>query len=147
VASRFELYEAVNVLPFFDLHYVHNTGAAFSFLDSAGGWQRWLFTGIAVVISGLIVYWLRRTPKSERWMSVALALVLGGAVGNLIDRAWLGYVIDFIDIYFDVFRFVLGSNHFPAFNIADSAICVGAGMLIVDAFRGKHESLSHPSAN
>ncbi|NIR58101.1 MAG: lipoprotein signal peptidase [Gammaproteobacteria bacterium] len=117
-------YEPVAVLPLLNLTLSYNTGAAFSLLAGAGGWQRWLFTLVAVVVAAAIVVWLRRLPAHERWTAGGLALVLGGALGNVIDRLWHGYVIDFIDVYY-------GEWHWPAFNIADSAITVGVGVLIV----------------
>lgn len=148
VVAAFQLYESVQLLPFFSLTYVHNTGAAFSFLHDAGGWQRWFFAGIAVAISLGIVVWLKRMPAGERWNAAALALVLGGALGNLYDRLMYGYVVDFLDVYADWFRPLLGgNNHFPAFNIADSAICVGAFMLLVDSFRKKPEASASASVS
>jgi signal peptidase II len=124
-SSNLGLHESVAVMPFFNFTLAHNTGAAFSFLSNASGWQRWFFTLIALVISVAICVWLRRLTSSDRWMSVSLTLVLGGALGNLWDRLTLGYVIDFLDFYY-------GSWHWPAFNIADSAITVGAVMLVID---------------
>ena len=118
---------ALPQFPGFNLTLVHNTGAAFSFLQDAGGWQRWFFVGVAVVITGVILAWLYRLPAHRRWLACALALVLGGALGNCWDRLTLGYVIDFIDIYY-------GHRHWPAFNVADSAITVGAIMVVIDAF-------------
>ncbi len=116
------------VMPGFNLTLLYNTGAAFSLFDDASGWQRWFFTGITVVIGVGIVFWLTTIGADERWAPAALALILGGALGNLIDRIYLGYVVDFIQIYYDRWSW-------PAFNLADSAICVGAVMLIV---RGPH---------
>lgn len=127
IADTFVLFESMNLFPGLNITYVHNTGAAFSFLSSAGGWQRWLFIGLSSVVSIGLVYWIYTLPVTWRWLAVALALVLGGAVGNLIDRVMLGYVIDFIDVYYDKW-------HFPAFNVADSAISVGVVMLIIDTF-------------
>ena len=127
VVGHFELYEAIDVLPVFELTRLHNTGAAFSLLAQASGWQRWFFVGLAVVVSGGIVYWLRNLPRdSAPFLPVALALVLGGALGNLVDRVWHGYVIDFLHFHWE-------AAYFPAFNVADSAITVGAGLLILDA--------------
>lgn len=117
------LYEPVSVLPLVNLTLMHNTGAAFSLLDRAGGWERWLFIGLAVVVSVAIIAWLRRLPVRAYWTAAGLALVLGGALGNLWDRLSQGYVIDFVDVYY-------GQWHWPAFNVADSAISVGAAMLI-----------------
>lgn len=113
--------------PGFNLTLVYNTGAAFSFLKDAGGWQRWFFVVVGIAISAVILTWLAKLPAHRRWLACALALILGGAAGNLWDRIALGYVIDFIDVYYQAW-------HWPAFNLADSAITVGAIMLIIDAF-------------
>jgi signal peptidase II len=102
---------------------VYNTGAAFSFLSQADGWQRWLFVGLAVVVSGVLVAWLMRLEAHERWTGAAIALILGGALGNALDRVLRGHVIDFIDLYYHQW-------HWPAFNLADSAITLGAALLI-----------------
>ncbi len=120
----------VPLMPSLNLTLMHNTGAAFSFLNEAGGWQRWLFALIALVVSSVLILWLRRLTSAQRWLAGALALVLGGAIGNLIDRLYLGYVIDFVDAYYDKW-------HWPAFNVADSAIFVGVVMLIIDSLRGE----------
>ena len=122
-------HRAVEVLPFLDWYLTYNTGAAFSFLAGAGGWQRWLFTAIAIVISGVILQWLRKLPDDETVTAASLSLILGGAIGNLIDRLYLGHVIDYIQVW-------LGSYPWPAFNIADAAISVGAVMLIFSSFAG-----------
>ncbi|MDX8129654.1 signal peptidase II [Methylomonas sp. OY6] len=127
VDGSMQLFESIPLLPYFNLTYVHNTGAAFSFLAQAGGWQRWLFAGLAVVMSSIIAVWLYRLKKHETLMAVALSLVLGGAIGNLIDRVAYGYVIDFLDVYYR-------NWHWPAFNIADSAICVGVGLMLLESF-------------
>jgi len=127
VSSVFRYGETVEVMPFFNLVLVHNTGAAFSFLAQAGGWQRWFFTAVAVVISGVLV-WMLRKPGTGRLLSAALALVLGGALGNLYDRVTVGYVVDFIQLH-------AAGWFFPAFNIADSAITVGVVLLIWDSIR------------
>lgn len=133
VDSSMQLHETIPLMPYFNLTYVHNTGAAFSFLSEAGGWQRWFFAALAIVISAVLSVWLARLQKHETLLAVALALVLGGAVGNLIDRLAYGYVIDFLDVYYK-------SWHWPAFNIADSAITLGVGLLLADSFRlGKSE--------
>lgn len=126
LASHYlQLHQPLAVLPGLNLTLTHNTGAAFSFLSDAGGWQRWLFIALAVVLSVVILIWLLRLPRDKRWLAGALALVLGGALGNLWDRVFLSYVIDFIDVYY-------GTWHWPAFNVADSSICIGAAMLIID---------------
>ncbi len=127
IASSMQLYESIQIMPFFKLTYVHNTGAAFSFLSEAGGWQRWFFAGLALAISVVIAVWLTRLKKHETLLAVALALVLGGAVGNLIDRLAYGYVIDFLDVYYDAW-------HWPAFNIADSAITLGVILMLAESF-------------
>lgn len=126
------LHEPVAVLPFFNLTLMHNTGAAFSFLHDASGWQRWFFAVLALVVSVALVLWLRRLQPQERWLAVALTLVLGGAVGNLVDRLMYGHVVDFIQLYYKDW-------YYPAFNIADSAITVGAVMLVIDTFKGKEK--------
>ena len=128
VASSMHLYESIALVPSFQLTYVHNPGAAFSFLSDAGGWQRWFFIALSSVVSVLISIWLVRLPTGLRWQAAGLALVLGGAVGNLVDRVLYGYVIDFLDIYYR-------SWHWPAFNVADAAITIGAVILLVDSFR------------
>ncbi len=124
-------HQPVPVLPGFNLTLMFNTGAAFSFLSEASGWQRWFFTAVALVVSAAIVVWLQRLPAGSRWLAAALALILGGALGNLWDRLALGHVIDFIQIYYDRWSW-------PAFNLADSAITVGAVMLVIDALRARH---------
>ncbi len=119
------------IFPFFNLMLLYNTGAAFSMLGHAGEWASWLFAGLAVLISILILLWLHRTPKANAWLGVALTLILGGAIGNLIDRISHGFVIDFIQLH-------LQQYYWPAFNIADSAICVGAVMVAIEVlFRHK----------
>ena len=119
---------SVELIPTLNLVLAYNTGAAFSFLSTAGGWQRWLFIGLAVVICGFILHWLRDLPRGARWFPLALSLILGGAVGNVIDRVRIGAVVDFIDFH-------VGDWHWPAFNVADSAICVGAALLVLGMFR------------
>ena len=135
ISHEFVLYESLTLFPGLNITYVHNLGAAFSFLSDAGGWQRWLFTGLSGGVSILLIFWLKRHPESGLWLAIALALILGGALGNMIDRIYLGYVIDFIDVYY-------GKWHWPAFNIADSAISIGAVMLIIDSFWFDHASVS-----
>ena len=106
---------------------LHNYGAAFSFLSDAGGWQRYFFTSLAALVSVIFVFWLMRMPKHVTILPMAIALILGGAVGNLIDRVTLGYVVDFIHVYYN-------NSHFPAFNLADSAITLGTILLLIDTF-------------
>jgi len=127
VDSGMQLYQSIPVIPYFNLTYVHNTGAAFSFLSQAGGWQRWFFAGLAFTVSVIITIWLARLKKHETMLAIALSLVLGGAVGNLIDRLVYGYVIDFLDVYYQDW-------HWPAFNVADSAITVGVILMLVESF-------------
>ncbi|MGY0218279.1 signal peptidase II [Endozoicomonadaceae bacterium StTr2] len=131
--SAFDLYERLSILPVFDLTLAYNTGAAFSFLSDAGGWQRWFFCGIAAVVSVVLVIWIRRLKEGETWLAIALTFVLGGALGNLYDRAVLGHVVDFILLHYK-------GSYFPAFNIADIAINIGAFMLIVDTFRHRKQA-------
>ena len=129
------LYDRVPINSFINLTHQRNTGAAFSFLANAGGWQRWFFVVLATVVSAVIVVWIWRIRREgQALLSAGLALVLGGAVGNLIDRVRLGHVTDFIQVWF-------GSWAFPSFNVADAAISVGAALLIIDAlfFSGKEE--------
>ena len=125
--------EPVAVVPFFNLTLLHNTGAAFSFLSDAGGWQRWFFAILAIGVSSGIVVWISRLEAQQRWLAIALALIVGGALGNLWDRLYFGYVVDFIQIYYQNDS---GQWYWPAFNIADSAISVGAVMLLIDGFFG-----------
>ncbi|GAB3370021.1 signal peptidase II [Azotobacter armeniacus] len=127
-----QLYQQIEIVPgLFSWTLAYNTGAAFSFLAGESGWQRWLFALIALAVSGVLVVWLKRLQSAETWLAVALALVLGGAVGNLFDRVAYGHVIDFILVHWQDRWF------FPAFNLADSAITVGAIMLALDMFISK----------
>ena len=134
IVGSFQLGDSQTLTSFFNLVRVHNSGAAFSFLASAGGWQRWFFTGIGVIATVFIVY-LMRSHASQTLFCFALALVLGGAVGNVIDRLLYGHVIDFLDFHWDGLAPLFFEGHFPAFNIADSAISVGTVCLIVDELR------------
>ncbi len=127
-------YEAVPVLPSFNLTLMYNTGAAFSILADAGGWQRWFFLVLSLAISVVLVIWLSRLKASERYLAAALALVLGGALGNFIDRVVFGHVIDFIQVYYDRW-------YWPAFNIADSAITIGAALLIINSLFGSQRDI------
>jgi signal peptidase II len=128
IEHHFELYQSVVLLPVLNVIRLHNTGAAFSFLAEGGGWQRWLFTVLALGVSVSIVVWLRRLDaRRQPWLTAGLSLVLGGAVGNVIDRLRLGFVIDFVHAHW-------ADAYFPAFNVADSAITIGAVLLIIDAW-------------
>lgn len=129
-ATVLPLHQPVAIWPSFNLLLTYNTGAAFSFLARAGGWQRWFFLGLGLAVSIGLIVWLRRIKLEERWLAAALALILGGAVANLIDRAWLGQVVDFIQLYYDRW-------YWPAFNVADSAISVGAVLLVIDSLRSR----------
>ncbi|NQY26859.1 MAG: signal peptidase II [Piscirickettsiaceae bacterium] len=131
MVSWLSLYETVAVIPYFNLTMAHNYGAAFSFLADAGGWQKWFFIILASVISLGLLYWLYKLAKTKL-EAVSVALILGGAIGNVIDRIYYGYVVDFLDVYY-------GSYHWPAFNIADSAICIGAVLIIIDSFTAKSD--------
>ncbi len=127
VVATMHLYQSIALTSFFNLTYVQNTGAAFSFLSDAGGWQRWFFSVLAFVISIVLTVWLYRLKKNETLLAISLALILGGAVGNLIDRVIYGYVIDFLDVYYQ-------SWHWPAFNVADSAISLGVMLMLLESF-------------
>ena len=139
-----EPYHPLPLVPMVNLTLMYNEGAAFSFLGDAGGWQRWLFTALAIGISVFIVVWLKRLEAHRRWEAAGLSLVLGGAVGNVIDRLLHGHVIDFLDVYYRAESclplFVKvnrlgGECHWPAFNVADSAITVGVVLLLFDSLR------------
>ncbi|MCG6967096.1 MAG: signal peptidase II [Chromatiaceae bacterium] len=130
VMSTFREYEVLTVWPVFNLTLVYNTGAAFSFLSDAGGWQRWFFVTVAGVIATAMVVWLARLDRSERLAGLGLALVIGGATGNLIDRLWLGKVVDFLQWHWHDW-------YWPAFNLADSAITLGVALLLLDGLFGK----------
>ena len=131
-SAMLQLYQPIPVMPLFNFTLAHNYGAAFSFLSDAGGWQRYALAIVALVTSIGITVWLKRLPKDDPWMAVSLSLILGGAIGNLYDRVVLGYVVDFLDFYWNV-------SHFPAFNIADSAITIGAVMMLIDLIRNPHK--------
>jgi signal peptidase II len=121
----------VEVFSWFNLTLQHNTGAAFSFLNDAGGWQRYFFTAIASVISIGLIAWLFLMPRSQKLLALALSLILGGAIGNLWDRVALGYVVDFVSVHY-------GGKYFPAFNIADASISIGAVLMLIDSFIHRH---------
>jgi signal peptidase II len=124
ILGYYRLGDATYVTSFFNVVRVHNTGAAFSFLSSASGWQRWFFTGIGIA-AALFIVWMLKSHAGQKLFSFAMACILGGAVGNVVDRSLHGYVVDFLDFHY-------ANWHFPAFNIADSAISVGAVCLILD---------------
>lgn len=133
VHSHFRLGERINVLPFFDWILAYNPGAAFSFLANAGGWQRWAFVGLAIVVSAWCWRWLRR--ETDARMQLALALIIAGALGNVIDRIWLGKVIDFALVYWQPWNW-----YYPAFNVADSSICIGAALILWSALFAKRDA-------
>jgi signal peptidase II len=127
IVKRFELYESIEVLPVLDITRLHNTGAAFSMLADASGWQRWFFALLAMAVGVAIIVWLGKLKARSQWMlSCSLSLILAGALGNLIDRLRLGHVVDFVHVHW-------GAAYFPAFNVADASITVGAGLLLLDA--------------
>jgi signal peptidase II len=126
--------QPVHVLPSFNLTLTYNTGAAFSLLAGAGGWQRWFFLDLGFLVSVGLVFWMQHLKSSDKWLAAALALILAGAVGNLIDRFCIGKVVDFIDFYYDLW-------HFPVFNIADVAINIGGVLLVADSIRSKQAKI------
>jgi len=130
-------YEPQSVLPMLNLTLMYNEGAAFSFLSNAGGWQRWFFVAVGVGVTVALIIWLRSLKGSERWQALGLTLIVGGAVGNLIDRVLQGRVVDFIDVYY-------GRWHWPAFNVADSAITVGVVLLLIDGVLEWRRARSSP---
>ena len=134
------MHQPVAILPSFNLMLTYNTGAAFSFLREAGGWQRWFFLSLSIAVSIGLIVWLTRLKPEEKRLALALALVLGGAIGNLIDRTWLGHVIDFIQLYYQ-------NWYWPTFNIADSAITVGAVLLVLDSLHSKDANSIDRSQN
>jgi len=136
IERALQLYEARFVLPVFNIVRAHNRGAAFSMFDEASGWQRWAFSALAAVVSAALIFWLARLERRANLMAAALALILAGAVGNVIDRLRLGYVIDFLQVHWH-------GHYFPAFNVADSAITVGAGLLLFDALLASRRSPGH----
>jgi len=127
--SGLKEYEPVELMPFLAMRLIYNRGAAFSFLSDASGWQRWFFIALALAVVIVLTAWLYRLHKNQVRTALALSLVLGGAIGNLVDRVLYGHVIDFIDVYY-------AGWHWPTFNIADSAITLGAALLLLDAFTG-----------
>ena len=127
VVTAFNLFESKSLLSWLNLTYVHNYGAAFSFLSDESGWQRWFLAVVALGISIGLLVWLAKLKPNQKLLAVSFAFILGGAIGNLWDRVAYGYVIDFIDVFY-------GTSHFPAFNGADSAICLGAFIMILESF-------------
>jgi signal peptidase II len=144
VLAALEPYEIVELAPNLNLTLMFNTGAAFSLLSDAGGWQRWLFAGFAVAVTLMLVVWLLRLRPGEGWLAVGLALIIGGAVGNLIDRALLGHVVDFIQVYLPFLPFAV-FNPWPSFNVADSAITVGVALLLLETLRNREPEGETPA--
>lgn len=129
ILNKFHLYESINVLPFFSITYVQNIGAAFSIFEG----QRWMLAAVALLISGAILYMLYRNKRQQKLENFSLSLILGGALGNLFDRLYHGFVVDFLDVNF-------GSWHYPTFNIADCAICIGIGLFILSSYKKPQKS-------
>jgi signal peptidase II len=137
VVKEIDYYSSgIEITPFFNIVHVYNKGAAFSFLASMGGWQRWFFVGVAVIITLVLLVLLLKTPKSKPWTCLAISLIIGGAVGNLIDRVVLGHVVDFLLFYIKTDS---GIWAYPAFNVADIGVCVGAALLVIISIFGKDE--------
>jgi signal peptidase II len=136
VLASMEPYQSLELMPNLYLTLMFNTGAAFSMLSDAGGWQRWLFAGFALLVTLVLSVWLLRLGKDERLLAAALALIVGGAVGNLIDRVLLGHVVDFIQVYLPFIPLRI-FNPWPAFNVADSAISLGVVLLLIQTFQGQ----------
>ena len=141
VLAALRPYEVLPLAPNINLTLMFNTGAAFSFLSDAGGWQRWIFAGFALAVTLALVVWLLRLKPQEHWLAAALALIVGGAVGNLVDRLLLGPVVDFIQVYLPFLPFAI-FNPWPAFNVADSAITVGVVLLLVESLRTHRQPTS-----
>ena len=131
IIGAFQLGDVRPVTEWFNLVRAHNKGAAFSFLADAAGWQRWFFTGLGLVVSGFIIWMIRNHP-TQKLFCFAVTMIMGGALGNVIDRLLHGYVVDFLQFRFDIFSVVFSGGYFPAFNIADSAITLGAISLVLD---------------
>ena len=129
VVQKFDLYESINVLPVFNLTYVRNYGAAFSFLADHDGWQKYFFILLAIGISLMLAYFMKKNRADQTLQNTAYALIIGGALANMVDRTYNGFVVDLFDFYWDIY-------HYPVFNVADIAICIGAGLLALDAFKG-----------
>ncbi len=131
ILGYYQLGDSTYITSFFNIVRVHNTGAAFSFLASAGGWQRWFFTGVGIAASVFIV-WMLRSHPGQKLFAFALACILGGAIGNVVDRLLHGYVVDMLDFHWSFLSGIFHGGHFPAFNVADMGISIGAMALILD---------------
>lgn len=129
VDRNIALYEQIEYTSFFNLTKAYNSGAAFSFLSEAGGWQRWFFVGVSVVVSIVLIIWLARMARDEKWLAISISLILGGAIGNnLIDRVLYGHVVDFLQVHWK------SQSYFPSFNVADAAITCGTILLLIMTF-------------
>lgn len=128
--THLAMHDPMPLLPFFNLTLSHNMGAAFGFLGTAGGWQRWFFIILGIALSALILVWLYRLPRNQPWNACAFALILGGALGNIYDRVAWGYVVDFFDFHINTW-------HYATFNVADSAICIGITMWLIVSLKTK----------
>lgn len=126
-------YQPEPLMPMVNLTLAYNSGAAFSFLSGTGGWHRWFFAVFSIIMCVVLIVWLFKLPRAAKLQSLAISLILGGAAGNLYDRAMWGHVVDFIDLYYQ-------NYHWPVFNLADTAICVGAFLLVIDLFKEKRAS-------
>lgn len=127
-SEQLVLHQPVPIMPLLNFTLMHNEGAAFSFLSDAGGWQRWFFTVVALILGVVIFFWIKKLGKTALWRTIALCLILGGAIGNVWDRIQLGYVVDFIQVYYR-------SWAWPTFNVADSAISIGVVMIVLEMIR------------
>lgn len=133
VVKNFDLYDSINILPMFNLTYVRNYGAAFSFLADHDGWQKYFFIILAIGISLMLLYFLAKNSATQKLQNTAYTLIIGGALGNMADRSYHGFVVDFFDFYWDIY-------HYPVFNVADIAISIGAGLLMLDAFKNRENT-------
>lgn len=133
VVKNFDLYDSINILPMFNLTYVRNYGAAFSFLADHDGWQKYFFIILAISISLMLLYFLAKNNATQKLQNTAYTLIIGGALGNMADRSYHGFVVDFFDFYWDIY-------HYPVFNVADIAISIGAGLLMLDAFKNRENT-------
>ena len=146
VLGTLEPFQVLELVPNINLTLMFNRGAAFSFLADAGGWQRWLLAAFALLVTLALLFWLLRLQRGERLLAAGLALIIGGAVGNLIDRVLFGHVVDFLQVYLPFIPLRL-FNPWPAFNVADSAITLGVGLLLIETLRGEDRHESAPNSN
>lgn len=135
VVQRFELHESINILPIFNLTYARNYGAAFSFLADHDGWQKYFFILLAIVISAMLMYFLYKNTADQKLQNIAYASIIGGALANMVDRFYHGFVVDFFHFYWQDW-------HYPVFNVADIGITLGAGLLVIEAFKNGNKQES-----